>query len=113
MEPHTSGGQAILDRMKTMRNLLLLLLGFSCEAYTSPNAKLFSQKSVVQQTLWSSSMMTRRDPIRMPSQTPQVPYMVCSLKSVLPYAIVVAKLPVSNLCSLHSPQVQIMLNLLT
>jgi hypothetical protein len=40
--------------------------------YDARKAKALSQKSVVSQTM----TMTRRETIRMPSQSPQVPYMV-------------------------------------
>ena len=50
---------------------LLALLAPQITAYSIKNG--LSQKSVVAQTM---AMTTRREPIRMPSQTPMVPYKV-------------------------------------
>ena len=53
-----------------LRSLLLLGLVATSHAYSIYDARKWSQKSVMSETM----SITRRDPIRMPSQTPQVPY---------------------------------------
>jgi hypothetical protein len=40
------------------------------------SAKALSQKSVMQQTMGTIGMQTRRETIQMPSTSPMVPYMV-------------------------------------
>lgn len=63
--------------MKSRRVLLCLVLVASANAYSLHDAQKFSQKSVM--SSFPNERMattTRREPIRMPSQTPMVPYMV-------------------------------------
>ena len=56
-------------------------LSLSSTSYSAKAAAALSQKSVLRETL--SMTTTKRLPIRMPSQTPQVPYMVRFRSSLL------------------------------
>jgi hypothetical protein len=71
----------------TMRlSILTAVVALSqCSAFSLNDAKLLSQKSVVRDQM--EMVATQRDPMRMPTSQPMVPYMVCEISLSYVYSL--------------------------